>query len=223
MKQIRFSKQVADRNDSYVHSVTKSNEYKVEIQIQRSVKAGVREFFKNREFVINLVLNMGLWALTDMNYQINDYYNNFFPGDTFEDTIAIATVELFGYIFAMLVYEYCKSKKSTRSYLVSYAICIVASTTLLANDKEAHPYIDLTMDFLAKFGIASAFQSAFLSNDLFPVVFSSTTFGVCSMMTSISSVLSVYEVYTQEGTSAWLLFLGLCIVGVTLCLLQREK
>lgn len=67
LRQIRFSKHIAE-SEKYAYSVTKSNEYKLEIEIQRSVKAGIKEFFKNKIYVINLVLNMILWALTDMDY-----------------------------------------------------------------------------------------------------------------------------------------------------------
>ena len=142
---------------------------------------------------------MILWGLTDMNYQINDYYNNYFPGDTYIDTIAIATVETFGYIFASVIFEIFAKKKSTRTYLVSYAICLFGSIWIINNDKELRPDIDLACNFICKFGIASAFQTCFLTNDLFPIVFSSTTFGICSMMCSISSFFSIYEIYTKDG------------------------
>lgn len=169
---------------------------------------------KNKVYVINLALNMVLWALTDMDYQINDYYNNYFPTDSYEDTIAIATVELIGYIFASVIFESFTTKKSTKTYLISYAICLFGSLWIINNDKVEHPDIDLACNFICKFGIAAAFQSCFLTNELFPIVFSSTTFGICSMMSSISSVLSVYEIYTNEGINAWHLFIGLCCLGV---------
>jgi Na+/melibiose symporter-like transporter len=135
----------------------KSEEIKVEIEIQRSVKAGIREFLKNKVYVINLCLNMILWAIIDMDYQINDYYNNYFPTDSYENTIAIATVELFGYIFACFIFEMFESKKSTKTYLVSYALCLFGALWIINNDPKKHPDIDLFCDYLCKFGIASAF------------------------------------------------------------------
>lgn len=165
---------------------------------------------------------MILWATVDMGYQINDYYNNYFPADSYENTIAIATVELFGYIFASVIFETFESKKSTKTYLVSYAICLFGSIWLINNDATKHPSIDLFCDYTCKFGIAAAFQAAFLTNELFPIVFSSTTFGICSMMSSISSVLSVYEIYTPEGINAYHLFISLCCIGIVCASLQRE-
>jgi hypothetical protein len=39
------------------------------------------------------------------------------------------------------------------------------------------------------------------------------------MMSSISSVLSVYEIYTSEGTQAWELFVGLATLAAICALL----
>ena len=83
----------------------KSEEYKREIEIQRSVKYGIREFIKNREWIINLVINMVMWAITDFNYQINDYYESYFPGDQYQALMAISFVELASYIVAGIIFE----------------------------------------------------------------------------------------------------------------------
>jgi len=47
------------------------------------MKFGIRNFFQERDNIINLLLTMLLWAITILNYQINAYYPNYFPGDSF--------------------------------------------------------------------------------------------------------------------------------------------
>ena len=84
----------------------KANNYKTSIQIQRSAKFGIREFFKSRDNTINLLLSMGLWFITIMNYQVNAYYPNYFPGDQYLNLIAISTVELFAYILSALAFDW---------------------------------------------------------------------------------------------------------------------
>lgn len=54
-----------------MYSIVKGEEYRKSIMIQQSVKAGIREFFKDRDRIVNLVLSMALWAVTIMNYMIN--------------------------------------------------------------------------------------------------------------------------------------------------------
>ena len=160
--------------------------------IQQSVKAGTREFFKDRDHVTNLVLSIALWAVTIMNYQINNYYPNYFPGDDFQNLSMISTVELIAYIAAGILYDSVKSKKTTIVFVVSFAICIFGGAGLLVNDKQTLPYNDLIFNYICKFGIASAFQGVYLASELFPVAFASTTFGVCNLSGVISGFFSKY-------------------------------
>jgi hypothetical protein len=136
LRQIRFSKQVAESQDQYSYSIEKGNEYRRSVEIQRSVKAGIREFFKVKDQVINLVLNMILWFLTIMNYQINDYYENYFPGDQFQDLAAISAVELFGYVAAGLYFDTLTSKPCTKLYVISYSICLLSAIGIIFNDEK---------------------------------------------------------------------------------------
>ena len=80
-KPIKFSKNVAERQDNYVQSLMKGDEHRLSIEIQRSVKSGIREFFKDRDLILNLGLSMLIWYLSVMAYQINDYYESYYPGD----------------------------------------------------------------------------------------------------------------------------------------------
>jgi len=225
LKQIVWERMIAEKNDKYIYSLEKGNEYKIETEIQRSVRATIREFLKNKAFVINLLLNMIIWGITDMNYQINDYYPNFFPhNDSYLQTIAIGTVETFGYIFASVMFEVFKSKPTIKSYIVSFTIALAGAFWMIFNDSETYPYRDMASNYIVKFGIAAVFQTCFLSNDLFPLVFSSTTFGLCSMMCSISSVFSIYIIYKEMNPAVWVwhFFIGFGFVGLLCSVLQKE-
>ena len=79
---------------------------------------------------------MVLWFITVMNYQINDYYDNYFPGDQFQDLMAISTVELFGYVAGGFLYESIKSRKVTKLFLVSYGLCLFGALGIIFNDPE---------------------------------------------------------------------------------------
>ena len=121
------------------------------------MKTGIKEFVKDRSNVVNLVLVMGLWGVTLMNYCINSYYPNYFPGDPFENLIAISCVELFAYIAAGLFFDRLKSKQTTTLFIVSFGICLVGGTGILTTTKQEMPYVDMISNFICKFGIAAAF------------------------------------------------------------------
>jgi MFS family permease len=192
LRQIKFSKNIAERQDNYVQSLKKGDEHRLSIEIQRSVKSGIREFFKERDLVVNLGLSMLLWYLSVMAYQINDYYDSYFPGDYFEYFITISVNEMIAYIIADFVFEGFKTKKSTKLFFYSYSICIVGALTIMINNEKEYPVIDMIGQFICKFGIASGFQACYLANVLFPIIFASTTFGVCVMMNSVAAFCSIF-------------------------------
>ena len=79
---------------------------------------------------------MILWFVTIMNYQINDYYDNYFPGDQFQNLMSISTVELFGYVAGGSLYESFKTRKVMKLFLVSYGLCLFGALGVIFNDPE---------------------------------------------------------------------------------------
>jgi hypothetical protein len=97
------------------------------------------------------------------------------------------------------------------------AICVIT------NDPEENPWFDLVANYLTKFGIAIGFQGVYLSNILFPIVFASSSFGVCAVFGSFASFLSIDIIYDFETNFPWFVFIGLSVLGICFALLLREK
>jgi hypothetical protein len=117
-----------------VSSLERGEQYKNEIEIQRSLNYGVREFFKERDRTINLGISMILWFLTVFSYQLNDYYNYYFPGDQFEALITLSTVELIAYVVADFVYERFSSTPNKKIFYFGYIIAITGASTIIINN-----------------------------------------------------------------------------------------
>jgi hypothetical protein len=74
---IKFDKQIADKEENFRTSIYKEEEHRKKIQVQQSMKAGIREFVNHEDpLVRNLSILMVLWFITVINYQINDYYDD---------------------------------------------------------------------------------------------------------------------------------------------------
>jgi hypothetical protein len=86
---------------------------------------------------------MLLWYLSVMSYQINDYYESYFPGDYYEYFIVISFNEMFAYIIADFVFESFKTKRSTKLFIYSFTICLVGGITIMVNNEEKYPVIDM--------------------------------------------------------------------------------
>ena len=134
----------------------------------------------------------------------------------------ISTVELFAYIISGLAYDSFKGKQTIKIFVMSYIICLVGAIGIVVNDKEKLPYMDMICNFIVKIGTASSYQSVYIANVLFPVVFASTTFGICCMQGTIASMFSPY-VYGLENDVPWYIFIGLSLLGLAFSLSLRDK
>lgn len=105
--------------------------------MQKSVKAGVREFIYHEDpLVRNLVLLMVLWFIIVMNYQINDFYDDQYDGDSYDDDIYMSIIELLGYVFADLIFVKLGYRQCTKLFVISFIISIITGTGVIVNDAE---------------------------------------------------------------------------------------
>ena len=136
--------------------------------------------------------------------------------------IVISTVELVAYIISGLAYDSFKGKSTIKVFVMSYIICLVGAIGILINDKEKLPYMDMICNFIVKIGTASSYQGVYIANVLFPVVFASTTFGICCMQGAIASMISP-SVYELGDTIPWYIFIALSVLGIICSISLRDK
>jgi len=166
---------------------------------------------------------MILWAIMMHIYQINNYYYYYFPGDQFEAYISICVLELIAYIVSEQIFEKVfKTDKVKKLFYTSFIFCLIGGIGIVVNNPEEHPYLDLTFQFIAKFGCAFAYMSAYMTTYLFPVVFSSSTFGFSVMCGSISSFLAGYTIASYEHNIPWYIFIGFSGLGIIVTYFFRE-
>ena len=165
------------------------------------MKAGMREFFSSPDpLVRNLLLSLPIWAIILMTYQIDSEYNNFYPGDSYDNLIFNTIFEFVGYVIADQLFERVGKRAAAKMYCLGFSILLICSIGIIFNDLSNHPYLDLYLTYVAKLGIAIAFGSAFWATTvLFPIVFASTTFGLCNAIGTTSCFFSV-EVYNLPDT-----------------------
>ena len=103
-----------------------------------------------------------------MSYSIISSYSNFFPYDSYLNTISLSTFEFIAYITYALAYNSLKIKKL---FLIAFSISLFGSIALYFSDKEARPELDMILTFTTKFGISLAYMGVYSTIDLFPVIF----------------------------------------------------
>lgn len=154
-----------------------------------------------------------------MNYQIITYYYNYFPGDDYENAMVMTLIEMTAYTIAGLSYDFLGPKKLL---IPCFLISVVGSIGNLIIDRETDLVLNMIFSFIAKAGISGAFNGIYYANDLFPLIFSSTTFGVCFLFGVISGTFSE-NVLALPNNITFGLFTVLSILGIVFsALLKRD-
>ena len=158
LKKIKFATAVADNHEEYRNSVFKGEEHRKQIEVQRSVKASIREFIHSDEpLVWNLIMCMIVWGVIVMNYQINDYYDDAYEGDSFDDDIYLTLVELAGFIFGEVIFEFLGNHKFKKIFIGCFIWSQLCSIAMVINDPKTNPTADIIINYLCKFAIAAQF------------------------------------------------------------------
>ena len=140
---------------------------------------------------MNLLVNVLLWIITIIAYNVIVFHGNFFPGDQYDSYIAGLCVELFAYIIGDIMYVKTTGKKF---FFFSYLLAgIFGAFMLISTD-----YPEMMASFLARFCISLTYSGIYMSNSVFPVLFSSTAFGVCNFFSGIASLMFYEVVYKKE-------------------------
>lgn len=75
--------------------------------------------------------------------------------------------------------------------------------------------------YLAKFAISSAYNGVYNANSLFPIFFSSTTFGVCNCFGGLSNIVGVFLLDLSENLN-FILFIILSAIASILSLVIKD-
>ena len=78
-----------------------------------------------------------------------------------------------------IIFEKYKAKKA---FVVAYLPIFILSIALVIITNHDFILAKLIIISIMRFSIAMAYQAIYLVNDLFPLIFSSTTFGLCIIM-----------------------------------------
>lgn len=109
-----------------------------------------------------------------------------------------------------------------RFFFGSYILAAVSASLILINNDEDSQYYEMVMSFIARFAISCTYQGIYLSNNLFPIVFASTTFGVCNFFAGLAGLFSFEVLLKLDDSLAISLFIVFSIAGSIVAIFLKE-
>lgn len=152
-----------------------------------SIKSDFWSMFSIKAYVINLLMMSVAWASSSFALFMIGFYIKYIPGDMFTNVILSCTSEACACIISGFVAVFLGTKNTL---FVSFFIGAVFGGSLVFIDPSNVELIIVCL-ILTKFGVASSVNLCFLvTNEYFPIVYSATVFGACSLFARVISMFS---------------------------------
>jgi len=147
----------------------------------------LKRLIKDKTHLRNLIAFMGLWVVGTFNTYLIFFQIKYMKGDFFINTIVSCLSDVVAYILAGLLIERLGIRTS---YMYSFVICIIGGFMYMIFRND-HPHFIPLFLLISNFGNSWSLNVDWNSNAmLFPVIFASSTNGICNLLARISNILS---------------------------------
>lgn len=163
--------------------------------------------------VRNLLLCIMIWTSGSFNYYLIAYQLKYIQGNLYVNTIVSSTSEVCAFIFSgVLINKYGLK----RTLVGSYILAIIGMSALTFDLQKTGIKMLLPLCILgSKFGVACAFNVAFVSNvQLFPVSFVATSMGYCNIFSNVGTIFAPYVAELKPESISKHIFITLCVFAL---------
>ena len=157
------------------------------VDTPKEEQGNIKDLIKNRVYLFNLLIFIVLWVVAGFNYYMIYFQIKYMKGDFFINTIIASGSELLSYALSAFVVEKLDIKIT---YVVSFLIGITGSLCYIFLGEGNEDLVPVML-LGACFGISSSLNINWNANVLlFPVIFASSTNGICNFFSRLTTILA---------------------------------
>ena len=164
-----------------------------------------------------MLILITVWVASSFDYFLINFQLKYIEGNIFRNTAASGLSELPAVILGGFLYY----KVGIKITLVgSFTVAIIGGVLLIIFSDR--PDLIQYFIFLAKCGVSSTFNIAYLANaQIFPAIFAGTAFGICNLGAKIATILAplIAEV---SPPAPMIIFVCLASIALVLSFLIRK-
>ena len=136
---------------------------------------------------MNLIIFIILWIIATFTYYLVYFQIKYMNGDFYINTIVSSCTEMLSYTVSGFILTSLGIKFS---YLLSFSTAIIGAALYIVFETSYESLTPVFL-FLASFGIGCSMNIDWNINSiLFPVIFSSSTNGICNIFARLSNSLA---------------------------------
>ena len=158
----------------------------------RHCQGSLRELASDRDLLKNLLVVSVTWALTSFTFYLIIFKLKSLPGNIYVNSAFTSIASALGHFAALGLYKVMHTRKAMIFFFVLQVIGSVPLCLQQYSQNAIYTELILPCSLLVcMFGCAGQFCNLYVSHlDLFPLVFATTTMGVCNIVARSVTIFS---------------------------------
>ena len=154
---------------------------------KQAMDGSLKDLIKNRKLFVNLLVFTGLWIVTGFNWYLVYFQLSSMSGDFFINVMITASSDILAYSISGFLIDALGIRIC---YLSSFAIAITGGVLYLVF-RVSNPSLIPIFLLLSNYGNSWGCNINWNSNaKLFPVLYASSTNGVCYLISKLSTIVA---------------------------------
>jgi OCT family organic cation transporter-like MFS transporter 4/5 len=168
--------------------------------------------FQNKLYVFNLICLLFIWLSVSFGYYLISFQLKYIEGDLFLNGAVSSISEVCADALAGVFISRIGLKRVLQA---SYSISLIGMIMLIIDPHNKNNIVIASYVLGSKFGISSAFNTAYCANPMvFPVSIVATSLGICNFLSRLGTI---FAPVVAEITPEWIpKFIFCIIVGTAL-------
>ena len=164
-----------------------------------------------------------IWTICSFTYYLGKFQLKFVAGDVFTNSIFSSIADTVARPIGFILYRYLSAKSALT---VLFSVSFFGSFPVMFSEGASENFEEFVVPiclFIMNLGTSATFGNLYMGHmDLFPIVFSSTSMGVCNILarafTSLAPIIAEIPQPTPE-----IIFTTLSLTAVIVSLFIRPK
>ena len=183
----------------------------------------MKELIGEREIMINLALMTAIWTTCSFTYYLAKFQLKFIAGNVFVNSLSSSVADALSRPVAYFAY---KCMHTRRVMLMFFTISAVGSIPVMFSENASVGFKSYAVPaclWIANFGSCGNFSNLYIGHlDLFPMVFATTTMGICNVVARALTVLAPIVAEIKEPYPE-ITYTALCFVAAITSIFIRDK
>lgn len=183
----------------------------------------MRELFEDKDLVFNLFAMSCIWSICSFSFYLGKFQLKHVAGDVFRNSFFSSIADTLAKPVGFYLYRKLQAKRAL-SFL--FTLSLIGSIPVIFSETASQGYNDYVVPaclFVMNFGTSAIFGNLYIGHmDLFPVVFSNTSMGICNILARLCTVFAPIVAEIDEPTPE-IIFSILVATAIIITLFIRNK